>query len=289
MPFSVTEARIRRLMMSLQETRHDFRTFKDRVGRLNQGASGVFDVGINFGNSLAATIAGVARGCSSIGFPGASITVKDHASGTTLATATTDAAGAWSVSLTLTSNPQSIDVIASPTGYAVRFTGDVTTNISAHPGSNAVTQTFSPDTSTYICTSFRFYPIKLTLQLVDSVNGTAFSFTYNSGVGASITNAWNGGINLPYPGCPARGCAPVATASYAYSLNLSGGLITYFVVVPGGGITCPQLATSGAHFSNDTGGTPTFTDGPFTATFVVPSNTSSWYCASSATITITEI
>jgi hypothetical protein len=222
------------------------------------------------------------NGCGSLGFDGATVTIKDHTSGTTLATVTTNSVGVWTASVAIATNPQSLDIVASPAGtYAARFTGTASSTISAARGTNLpVTLTLSPDTTTYHCTSFRFYPIKLTLQLVDSVNGTPATFNFDVGSGA-----WIGSIGLAYPGCPASGCPPAAVSAYDYSLAGSGILSGAFAT-PTGIAVCPG---SGGFLAADFAIAATITDLPFTATVVVPANSSTWYCASSATITITEI
>jgi hypothetical protein len=107
-----------------------------------------------------AQLVGEVDGCTSHGFPGAAVAVKDHASGNTLGTATCDSAGKYEVWANLDTDPQSLDVVATPAGaHAADFAGPVTQNVpTAHVGGNAVpTITLLPATN-FCCGATNYYP-----------------------------------------------------------------------------------------------------------------------------------
>jgi hypothetical protein len=181
MPFSQTEARIRRLMMGIQEARRDVRAARDRVGRFAQGVGGIYQVNIDFGQDFTATVLGQVNGCNGFGFPGATITVKDHAGGATLATATCDSGGAFSATFPLSANPQSIDFVATPTGAdAAKFTAR-TQNQSIADGTNTVGTITMSLASGYACFS-------QCSTYVPGVLPASFTFTYGGKSWTTLTD-----------------------------------------------------------------------------------------------------
>lgn len=114
-----------------------------------------------------ASYMGTVIGCNSQGVVGATVTVKDHVSGSTLATVTTLAGGAFSGTLAIANPTQSIDVVVSITGWNTK-----TTNFTFGCGSNSLATINLTIATGYMCLLDCAVPTQATLTVVSSIFGT---------------------------------------------------------------------------------------------------------------------
>jgi hypothetical protein len=138
-----------------------------------------------------AQLVGEVDGCTSHGFPGAAVAVKDHASGNTLGTATCDSAGKYEVWANLDTDPQSLDVVATPTGaHAATFAASATQNVpTAHAGGNAVPTFAIPPASGWCCGSTDYFPSLCPFNWKFHINGCA-----GTGVAGVLIEIRQGGV-----------------------------------------------------------------------------------------------
>jgi len=125
-----------------------------------------------YGNdrNLSVTLSGQIRGCNSIGFDSADVTIKDHASGNVIVpTFSTDSSGNFEVDFTLDSDPQDIDIFAEPTGtWASRYAASATSTVSLSPGSTTASPLSIPPASGYACSIWVDYPLSVNLTATDN-------------------------------------------------------------------------------------------------------------------------
>jgi hypothetical protein len=160
---------------------------------------------------------------------GATITIKDHASGATLGTATSSSMGVVSGSVTISSPSENVDVIASKSGYS-----NVTLATVFSCGANTVANITmgAGVASVSVCGG---WCAAASQTLVDSIYG-GVTLTWNG-------TAWIGTHSgLHYPG-GVGGCGS-ATISIIYKLDTSGNINVAWQV---NGSNCP--VASGTAFN----------------------------------------
>lgn len=195
---------------------------------------------------ISATIAGGVGVCGP-SVPNILVTVRNPATGIPIGTATTDAAGHYSMALSLDTDPQSIEVMGSapiaPTYH--RVTDGSWVGYSIHSGSNTgINANLTRDPAWY-CNGGIAYPIAPTLTMVDPQYGTV------SIVSGSNLTPWThsfGAVTFPVSGtCPGA----TGNLSMSFSWDGSGPVVgwNYPGVGPGG---CP--ATGGSLQTANTSG-----------------------------------
>lgn len=250
------QAELQRFIARLKIAEEDSRTMRRDLVALRQNMRDAW-AGAG-GRTLLAAFSGEVDGCTSHAFPGASVAVKDHASGVTLGTGTCDANGKYEVWANLDTDPQSLDVVASPTGtFAARFAASATQNVpSAHAGGNAVATVVIPPAANFVCGPTNYYPdatcpktVILTHPsgcpargaTVDFIEGgvTVFSGTTNSSgavvyPGAMTTGSYT--INWTFAGLTgsvnSTGCATVNITTAlptGYTQNCPDAMPTLFI------------------------------------------------------------
>jgi hypothetical protein len=173
------------------------------------------------------TYSGTLKGCNSLGISGATVTIKDHATGTVLGTATTTSGGGFSGTVTLTSNPQSVDITTAES----RFNASSTTQSWTGGGSNAVGTVTLTAATGYHCLAGCARPLPGTLTFTHSIYG-AFTSTFSS-------TKWVVSTTVNYPGGGGTGCSAQANEPVTWTLTTAAVFTEQYncTGLPGG---CPN-------------------------------------------------
>lgn len=153
-------AELKRFIERLKLAENDVREMGRDIIRLKQGVRDLWTEG---GSPLpGADFTGQVDGCTSHGFPGAEVKIKDPSTGTVVQTFNADDTGAFSGTLAMShGTSQVVDFEATPTGaHAAKFDGPVTlAGVTLNEGANAVgTATILPATG-YTCGPTNYYPV----------------------------------------------------------------------------------------------------------------------------------
>lgn len=247
-----------------------------------------------------AQFVGEVDGCTSHAFPGAAVAVKDHASGVTLGTATCDANGKYEVWANLDSDPQNLDVVATPTGtFAARFAASATQNVSAaHAGGNGVATVVIPPASGFICGPTNYYPdagFAWTFN-IKGCRGTGIAgATISISAGSCVTGDGTGGTTLgqctinPPAGTYTVTVTPPAGSGFAtftQSITFSAATTTNITLAADASHVCTSLCNfpiARTLFTSDGLGTITltYTSGTtWTGAILVPVSVNVPFCVS---------
>ncbi len=228
------------------------------------------------------TFTGQAVGCGGFGLPNAMVTIADYTTHATYWTGQADSNGSFSGSAALPPQQTTCEItvaVASSDPFAARFVAPYTGITYLSPGSNNLRTVGSPATATgYACSKFLYYPLKTTLKLADSVNGT-FTLVFGAG-------GWSGSRLVPYAGCSSKGCPAFDSVHYAYTLGPSQNQGFYYYIPISG--LCPNPNGLSSRLDVTFGLTVTSVS-PFLATgSLAAGNSSYWYCGTAVSWTLSE-
>lgn len=258
----------------LNERRIRLTAFEQQIMKLGMFAD-------NRPTTQPATFTGTVIGCNASAQSGRTVAIKDHASGSTLATATTDALGSFSGPITLSGGTQSVDITLDALAPYAAFS--VNRTFAAGVNNAVGNLTLAPDAG-HVCFPGCGNPISKALSVTDTTYGT-FAMLWDG------INAWRTSgatVDYTYSG-GGQSCVPAngVPVQYILAINTPGpgqwqASVNWHVV--GGGNTCPGPNTPVASLSYANSGV---TCSPFQITRTFTSGVT-LYLGHETTITITE-
>lgn len=181
-------AELKRFIERLKLAESDVRELGRDIIRLKQGMRDLWTEG--GGGLPGADFTGQVDGCSSHGFPGAQVEIKDPGTGAVIQTLTANGSGAFSGTLALSAGTsQDVDFEATPTGtHAAKFAGPVTESVTLSEGPNTVPTITLLPASGFVCGPTNYYP-DATVAWTFNVNGCK-----GTGIAGALIELKQGGV-----------------------------------------------------------------------------------------------